>query len=152
MNHGRQNIGPASAHKVSNAMATRKITQPVPVTMFRPGTGQLFQPNLLAHLGPPMESMNGNKINASTPTVGMTIDIRSSGPSLMNWKRNRKYQSGRGMVTARGSADASSWRFFWMNQANAPTSTIMNTMITGYGQKWSGKKGWVSSSGISSAR
>ena len=37
------------------------------------------------------------------------------------------------------------------NSESRPTATTIATMITGYGQKWSGKNGCVSSSGSSSA-
>ena len=41
-------------------------------------------------------------------TVPMPMEKTNSLPSFRNWKRKRKYQSGLGMVTARGSADGSS--------------------------------------------
>src|ERR1035437_1911263 len=108
MNHGRQNCVPAKAHSVSSAMMPRKITQPVPVNLLRPGTGQLFQPSRLAILGPPIASLNGHRRSPTTTTGGITRDMISSGPSFRNWNKKRKYQSGLGMVAARGSADGSS--------------------------------------------
>jgi hypothetical protein len=112
-------------------MTLSAITQMVPVMMLRPGTGHLFQRILLATLGPAIASMNGHVMRAMTASVGMTTEKTSSFPSLMNWKRNRKYQSGRGMVTARGSAYCSSWRFFCTKKESRPTVTMMDTMITG---------------------
>src|SRR5690349_20181570 len=65
-------------------------------------------PGRRAMRGPAIESMNGNSSRAPITTGGITSDMISSGPSFKNWKRKRKYQSGRGIVTARGSAGASS--------------------------------------------
>ena len=89
-------------------MITSAPTKIDPVMMLRPGTGHLFQPNRLATRGPSIESRNGKMSSRMITTVPMPIEKMNSLPSFRNWNRNRKYQSGRGMVTARGSADGSS--------------------------------------------
>ena len=99
--------------------------------MFRPGTGHRFHPSRLATRVPANESINGHSSNPMTTTGGMTIAVMSSGPSFRNWNRKRKYQSGRGMVTARGSAGCSSWRFFCTNAASRPTVMSMITAMIG---------------------
>ena len=89
-------------------MITSAPTKIEPVMMLRPGTGHFFHPSLLATRGPSAESRNGKMISRMITTVPMTMEKTNSLPSFRNWKRKRKYQSGLGMVTARGSADASS--------------------------------------------
>ena len=75
--------------------------------------------------------MNGHTISQSTMIGGITRAITSSLPSFSIWNSQRKYQSGRGSTTARGSADCSSSMFFWTSPASRPTVTTIKTAMIG---------------------
>ena len=104
-------VTPLRAQNVSVTMKPRKRIQPVPVMTFRPGTGHEPQCRRLASRRPPTLSMNGHRSSPITMSGGMTSYMISSGPSFSIWNSQRKYQSGRGRTTARGSADCSSAMF-----------------------------------------